>query len=348
MSINSELKREGIINPIPLDTLTINKIANSISEKIVTTFPDLGFNKKELFSSISRINMYFTNFSDNISKAKYFYKNKSIYLNSDLDINNIDNFVIHECIHYLQEVKDNNQNLIRLGLCDFGKFKIYGMSLNEAAVQLATSKILKNDLETVKYFDITLPTPSPLYYPLECALANQIAYLTGTYVFYHSTFFGSDLFKDKFISITDEHTYYTVQSAFDKLLSIEDSVGKITEQIASPNISDIKLMSLQNKATLKKETIRKLFINTQDLIFTSYFDKSFKKIKSLEDLENYRRKLYNLKDFLGFTSNYNYFNEYYLKQMDKLEKKYAQIENVSSTYLIPIKQNWLKKVFNFL
>ena len=33
--------------------------------------------------------------------------------------------------------------------------------------------------ENVKYFDIDLETNTPNYYPLECALARELAYVAG-------------------------------------------------------------------------------------------------------------------------------------------------------------------------
>ena len=68
----------------------------------------------------------------------------------------LDEFAIHECIHYLQERKDKKNFLIRMGLCDYTEFKIYGLALNEAAVQLMASKIIGIKKEFVKYFGINL------------------------------------------------------------------------------------------------------------------------------------------------------------------------------------------------
>ena len=345
MGITSELKKEGITYCTRLDTLTVNKIANSISEKLVSNFPNLGLNKKELFASLARLNMYFTKMPGGLAKAKYYYKNSSIYFDESLDIENIDTFAMHECIHYIQEVKDKNRNLIRLGLCDFGELKIYGMALNEAATQLATAKALNTPMETVKYFDITLNTNSPSYYPLECTLVNQLAYLIGDYVFFHSTFFGSDLFKDKFSNITSEKTYYDVQNSLDKIMYLEDKIAETTAKIENPLTNDKKTIRLQKKLQLQKQEIKNIFINTQNLIFTKYFDSSFEKIQNLEELEDFRRKLYHLKDFLAFTDDYTFFDDYYLTMMSKLEVKYNLLEGNPEHSLTIVKESKLAKFF---
>ena len=80
--------------------------------------------------------MYFAQMPEDASAAKYFYKNQSIYFNDKFSIDEIEEFAIHECIHYLQEIKDEKGNLLRLGLYDISEGSNKGMGLNEAAVQL--------------------------------------------------------------------------------------------------------------------------------------------------------------------------------------------------------------------
>lgn len=52
-------------------------------------------------------------------------------------------FAVHEIIHHLQEVIDDDNTLIRLGLLEFNKSKAFGMGLNESAVQIISSYILR-------------------------------------------------------------------------------------------------------------------------------------------------------------------------------------------------------------
>ena len=115
---------------------------------------------------------------DGMAEANYFYKNSSIYFNEHISDEDLEEFAIHECIHYIQEVKDKKSNLVRMGLCNFDNLKIVGMGLNEAAVQYATSKVIGIEKDYVKYFGVSFRTASPSYYPLECNLIEQMAYLT--------------------------------------------------------------------------------------------------------------------------------------------------------------------------
>ncbi len=176
MSIKKILKKEGIEVIKPLDTLTINTLAKNIANCLSNSFPALNLNVNDLFRRISRLNMYFAKLPNGIS-AKYFYKNTSIYFDCNLDINSLTDVAIHECIHYLQETHDKKGNIVRLGLCDYTNSSLPGTGLNEAAVQLMAAKTLDMPYENVKYFDINLQSNTPTYYPLECALVNQLAYI---------------------------------------------------------------------------------------------------------------------------------------------------------------------------
>ena len=56
MSIESNLKKDGIEVIEQVDTLMVNKIAMNISKKICNTFPEYGFNQNDLFIKLSRLN----------------------------------------------------------------------------------------------------------------------------------------------------------------------------------------------------------------------------------------------------------------------------------------------------
>lgn len=116
MSIQSTLRKEGIEVIQELDTLRVNSIANKITNALCSTFPEHGLSSNDLFIEICNLNMYLAHFEDNSIGAKYFYKNKSIYFNANFDLDNIDMFSFHECLHYLQEAYDAKGNLSRLGL----------------------------------------------------------------------------------------------------------------------------------------------------------------------------------------------------------------------------------------
>ena len=102
MSIKSDLKKYGIEVISKLDTLKINSIAKNISNQICQTFPQYNFNENELFIKLSRLDMYKAKMPEGMAEANYFYKNTSIYFNENIPDSELDEFALHECIHYLQ------------------------------------------------------------------------------------------------------------------------------------------------------------------------------------------------------------------------------------------------------
>ncbi len=346
MSIETELRKEGIEVIKPLDTLTTITIAKNVATKMALAYPEQNLKCNDLFIKLSRLNMYIAKMPHSMAQAKYYYKNSSIYFSDDIDFSNIDSFATHECIHYLQELRDSDNNLIHLGLCDFTAPKLPGMALNEAAVQLMSSKALNEKTDTVKYFDVTLPTNSPYYYALECNLINQMAYITGEYALFNSTLYSNDSFKRIFISLTSEKAFYKVQNNLDKLMELEDALSAESIKLGISDISIKVINKIEKDIADLRIKINKLFISTQNLILTSYFDNNLKSIVNLEQVDNYRKKLYNYKNLIGTTENYTFFNDYYVQKMAELERKCSVFENNEELSLVPIKRNLFSIIIN--
>ena len=227
MSIESDLRKDGIRVVDILDTMSVNRIAHNIATRLCDTFPELCFNESDLFAKLSKLGMYRATMPEGMAEANYFYKNTSIYFNSKIAVEDLEEFAIHECIHYIQEIKDKNNYLLRMGLCDYTEFKIYGLGLNEASVQLMASKVISIPKDFVKYFNISFETTSPSYYPLECCLVNQLAYLIGEDVLFESTINSNNNFKNQFINATSYRDFMNIQNSIDVILEAEEEIIKI-------------------------------------------------------------------------------------------------------------------------
>lgn len=337
MSVESDLKKEGIKVIKQLDTLKVNTIAQNVSRQLCQSFSNFNLSENDLFSRLAKLNMYIARMPEGSAKANYFYKNSSVYFSDDIPENDIEKFAIHECIHRIQEVRDGKNFLLRMGLCDYSEFRIYGLGLNEAAVQLMTAKVLGTPKETVKYFGISFETNSPSYYPLECCLANQIAYIVGEDALFESTINANDSVKEKFTRLTSFNTFMTIQNNIDKIMIDEEKISKISNKIMKIDDRNKKVDNLIEKINNLKSNITSTFISTQNLIISSYFDKALNRVETLDGIEEYRQKLYNFKDYLGATDTYTFFNDYYVDKMMALEDKYNLIENgviSPSVYLI--------------
>ena len=67
------------------------------------------------------------------------------------------------------------------------------------------------------------------------------------------------------------------------------------------------------------------------------------RIATTEEIEIYRTKLYDYKNYIGITENYSDFNNYYLDKMIALDDKYEAILN--NVALVVVKENTISKMF---
>lgn len=346
MNIENELKKDGIIVIKQLDKLSTTLVAKFVAEKFISFFPFSRFHYSDLFSKISNINMYIADMPEGMSEANYFYKNSSIYFKKGLSMEEMKELTIHEFMHHFQEIKDEKGNLYRLGLCDFTGIKIHGMALNEAAVQLISSKILKKEEDTVKYYGIEFNTSTPSYYPLLCNLISQMAYIVGEVVLFDSTLYSNDRFKNSFIRLTSDSTFRQVEKGFDKILKAEEKIILATSRLQKDELNEKEISKISSQIGIYKKVIQDTFIKTQNKIFTSYFNKSLQNLYSVQDIEDYRKKLYCYKDLLGTTDNYTYFNDYYIYLMSKLDEVYELV--TGSISLVPYKRSTLQIILSKL
>ena len=343
MGTNSRLKKEGIEIVEQLDTLKVNTIAINIASKLCLAFPEHNLSKSDLFTSISRLNMFIAKMPSDSSGAKYFYKNNSIYFNQETDLDEMAKLAMHECIHFIQELKDLNNNLIKMGLynCSFNT----GLGINEAAVQLMASEANMCSSTSETYYNVSLNTISPNYYPLECALVNQMAYFTGTYPLFHSTLNSNDVFKNTFILNSNKRAYNAIVKNLDLLLAYENDLNYFANELQYANkVNEIKLL---NKLVVsKKNAITSIFFKTQNLIIESCFISEFNNIRSLNDIKDFKKKLYNFKNIMGSNESYTFYNEFYRKIMENLEAKKEQIETFGEISLFEPSENSLVLVDN--
>ena len=343
MSIHSKLKKDGIEIIEELDTLKVNTIAINVASKLCLSFPEHNLNRSELFESISRLSMYIAKMPEDSSGAKYFYKDNSIFFNEIFDIEEMSKLAVHECIHFIQDTRDSNNNLSKMGL--YNSFSNSGLGLNEAAVQLMASEANFTENTNETYFGITLNTISPDYYPLECTLVNEIAYFTGTYPLYHSTLNSNDVFKNTFILKSDKKTYNTIVKNLDKLLVLENDLNYFSLELQyADKINSIKLLNkLINK---NKEEITTLFFKTQNLIIEKCFKSEFNNIRNIEDIKIFNKKLYNFKNIMGYSDNYTFYNEFYCNIMNAVQEKKEYIEKYGEINLFENINNSLMLVDN--
>lgn len=346
MSIESDLKKDGITVIEPLDNSSVISISKNVSDKLYLAFPNLGFTAEELFDKFSEVPMYIANIPDGMSEASYFYKNSSIYFRDGMGLTDLERYSVHELIHHLQERKDSKGSLLRLGLCEFKGSKITGMALNEAAVQIISSNALNCTFENVEYYGLSFTTISTNIYPLLCNLVTQMAYVTGEDILFDSTFNSNNRFKNKFIALCGEKSYNSIISNLDKILYSEEDIIKTNNVLQNKDLNFSKSEKLMQKIATIKQEIKKLYLETQELIITSYFNTLYSSLLTTVDIEDFRKTLYNFQELIGSSQNYYFFNNFYIDMMEKLDHKFDVV--TGSTYLIPKKTSKLMQFINYI
>lgn len=321
MSIKSLLKNEGINVVRELEISEVKTIAKDIAIKLCLAFPEHNLSRSNLCEAFSKVKMYLADLPKDFSGAKYILENNSIYFNNDLPFEEIPNTAMHECIHFIQH---NNSNS-HFGLSAAKK----GIAINEAAVQLMASEANMNEFADVKYFDISLKTNSPDYYPLECALLNQITYFTGTYPLYNSVLFSNDVFKNTFITKFNKKLYFFIINRLDSLLNLESELNSYIEELSYAT-EEKSINNLNKIINYKKEKITALFFQAQNYIMKSCFNFEFDKLKTLEDIHEFKNQLYNYKNVIGSNDHYNFYNEFYCSMMNIIETKKKYIKEHGS------------------
>lgn len=325
MNIDKILKTEGIDLLTKLNKEKTANVASRITNKICKAFPEHNINKSNLYNELSNINMYFADFTNDAIGAKYYYKNKSIYFNRKYNLKKISELSIHECLHFIQEKTAPNGKLIRYGLYSVNKIKPTGLSLNEAAVQTMSSVVNKTKPDFVKYYGLELNTPSPDYYPIECALLNQITYFIGTYPVFHSTLYSDDIFKTTFIEKTNKKTFNKMESNFDLLGELEDKLSKLIYSLSIES-NDNAAKSLKQNIEKTKQHIINITLQTQELIIKQCFETEIKHAKNNTALNLIKSRLIDFKSYLINFENYNFYEEFSCTTLAKIEQKEKILE----------------------
>ena len=311
MNIEKKLEKLGIRAEREFTQREVRYIAEEVTELLVKSFPALEEDYNNLLIRMLNCKMYFAdiNQENSISDVNYIYENNSIYFSTKIELNQINDKVVHECIHYLQDTRTEKGKLKRMGLIEFEELSTYGLGINEAAVQYIASKAVGNNLTVTKKSGVILKTISPNYYPFLTNLINQIIYVIGEEIVVNGTINCDKKFEDDFLNTFEERAS-TIIKMFDKIIDLRN---KRNDEVIE-----------ENKELLNNE-ITSLYLETQDIIMRTYFDKICNRLTTVEEVDFYIEKFLNYKPLLGvaeanrfsLNDDYEQYKEQILKKFDK-------------------------------
>ena len=163
-------------------------------------------------------------------------------------------------------------------------------------------------------------------------------------VLFDSTLFSTDKFKLDLCESCGMKNFLKIQDLLDDILNIEEKIIVLNNKLLENELVDEKAQKIAFKIGKLKNELKLTFIKTQNLIYSSYFDNEFNKLNTTQEIEIYRTKLYNYKNYIGITENYNDFNSYYINKMVVLEEKHEAILNNVS--LVLVKEGKISRLFN--
>ena len=180
-----------------------------------------------------------------------------------------------------------------------------------------------------------------------------MAYITDETVLFDSTFTSNDKFKNYFIQLTSSKTFTEIELCCDQILELEEEILRLNNKFYSYDERCNKVDKIVAKQDTLKKKITDTYLKAQDSLIKGYFDKAFKNISNLEELDNYRKKLDHYGNLIGRTDDYTFFDDYYTEKMSQLEHKSNVLENGGIETALTIKKptkvgSWFRAFINFV
>ena len=309
-----------------------NYIAKSVANKLSRNIGQLSEDYNEIYMRIFNCDMYFAKVAPKFKGVFYFYKNNTIYIDESRSITEVDDYLIHECLHYIQNFNNITKRDNRAGLCEFTELKIKGLGINEAIAQYITAKALGQKVHRVSNSKIAIYTNSEKYYKYMTSLAMQILYLIGEKEAIDSSINTNEEFETALYNAFEENT--------DKILKNFDAILD------------------ENNSELRDENkIIQLYMQTQQLIYTTYFNKACKYLTTSKEVDKEVKKLEDYDKIMGtLIEDDTYYNNFWQFKQDisgKFFKKYLSInrERTRNSLVVvsnnPIYNLW-RKIVNFI
>lgn len=334
MNLQKKLENLGIENSRKLDDSTIRTIAYNVTEVITKAFPYLYDEYNNILVKLLNCDMYIATVTKPISKVNYIYENSSIYFDENLNLTIVNEQMVHECVHYIQDYRTVKGRIDKIGLCNFEEFSVYGLGLNEASAQYISAKSVGNTSTILTRHGMRIRTISPNYYPFLTNLIQQIIYLIGEKQLVEATLKGSDKFENLLLNTFEGNTKKIINK-FDDILNLNNSLNEN---------QDLELVEQL------QETLANLYEETQNMIFSTFFDKICPRLTTAKEVEEYNQKAINYKELTGvnlskrFNSN-NFYDVYIEEITGKFNKRLFEINKEKSrNTLSVIKLDWIGKI----
>lgn len=326
-------------------------ISDNVATKITSEFNFMNY--EQIYAKLMASKMYIAIMPEGMAESIYSYEEDILFINDKEELNNISKELLYECIHAMQEIRNQKGNIKQLGQCMVSDYKIHTMSLNEAAILYITQRIFKEEIEYIEAYGIKAKTYSPNNYPLICNILLQLLFILNKEILVKSTLNSTNEFLIKVVEEIGEGSYANIRSNLEEMLYTSEEIIGIKRSLKNnTSDGDIEEINKQLNRIHEKETIiGRLYMDSQMSIFTMYFNNVFNRIKTITDIQKYREKLQEYKELIGVYTNKNqeYFLEYYdgycKEKEQKLIQKEKEIKRRNDLALTVISNNIISQIF---
>ena len=341
MAENNNVGNTGIEVIEPLQDEKIIDIVNQVSTRIMTAFPDNNLSYLDIYKTLLDTPMYYARIPKGLSKANYYHKDSSIYFSNSASLEEVDEYIFHEFIHRLQERRDKKGNITRMGVCEINELSVRGAALNEAAIQYVTTKAFHCSNQTVNIYNMTIPSRTE-YYPIITNIISQLAFLLGENVLIDSTINGNEEFKIDIIDNIGESEYHTIEKNLNEILRLKNEIAGIQNSIQLTDLWKVPTNDKCIKIDEISKFIRNVYFDTQNIIFTSYFNSLLKRAEDDIEVNMIKRKLQDYGELIGKADNYDAFDLYCIDFEKQANKKIEELKNKKA--LVVLKDNFVYRI----
>jgi len=180
------------------------------------------------------------------------------------------------------------------------------------------------------------------YYPIITNIISQLAFLLGENVLIDSTINGNEEFKIEIIDNIGESEYNTIEKNLNQILKLKNEIADIRRNIQLTDIWEVPSNEKNLKIDENIKLIRKIYFDTQNKIFISYFNNLFDRVENEIEVNMIKRKLQDYGTLIGTAEDYDTFNLYCIGFEKQAEQKIEEFQNKKA--LVVLKDNFVYRI----
>lgn len=322
MREKKKLQKMGIREIEKLKNEEKDTLSKAIATKLSLNISENIIKYEKIYNKLIKTKMYKANISIDLPKANYMYFNSALYFDKTINLEEINENILHECIHKIQEYKAKGR-VLELGTCHLKDMKLEGFAFNEAAISYIVNKCLNEKKHKIEEYEMIINSSSKNYL-LITNLVEQIIFFTED----------EDMMIDS-----------TLNSNSDWIYKLYDAFGKGNIDKIRKNFDDI----LQYVIKDNQNEARELYLKTQKMIYTAYFEQLIRDINQLNEVEEFKQKLEEYKKIMTQYKNENYYEEYANILFNKIEQVAEKIKSKNGLMVISNNRfaKWIIKIKRF-